>query len=268
MHECVCLCVCPGLPFLSTLRGGVRCGGAWLLLQAVHSPYRFQCLISERPSILFSTLIGKSRVRLQPLLPPPIPQDWTNRDWWPQTSVQYLCASVIFHFHVLMVWAIGGLDNACVYHPRIFRCESVAGETSDVWNVICALIPFLMASCPTQMSALHVSTDRLIMQKPSIQVYCMYWHAPLKLIALIWPSPNRLSPSPIIFPSVPHHIPLFSSIHLSATPSLFHPPLPISLPFPHTLLHIYLYIVFMQFLSHHSPVYMPLSVSVTPLSAM
>lgn len=35
----------------------------------------------------------------------------------------------------------------------IYLNVSVAGECSDVWNVICALIPFQRASCPTQMSA-------------------------------------------------------------------------------------------------------------------
>lgn len=176
MHGCVLVCVRAGLPFLSTLRGAGWCeaSGAWLLLQAVHSPYRFQCLISERTSILFSTLIGKSRVSLQPLHPASNTTGLGQpRLMTTDSSAIFMCVCVTFHLHVLMVWAIGGLDNACVCRPHIFRCESVAGETSDVWNVICALIPFLMASCPTQMSALHVSADWLIMQKPFIQVYCV-----------------------------------------------------------------------------------------------
>lgn len=57
-----------------------------------------------------------------------------------------------------------------MYHQRIFIFESVAGESSDVWDVICARIPF--PSCPTQMSAFRVSTDNLITQKPLIYCLC------------------------------------------------------------------------------------------------
>lgn len=44
-------------------------------------------------------------------------------------------------------------DCRCTYRQRVFKCESVAGESSHVWNMICALISFPRASCPTQMSA-------------------------------------------------------------------------------------------------------------------
>lgn len=60
---CVCVCVYRNVLVVNSA-GWCEESGAWLLLQAVLSPYRPQCLISARASILLSPLIGKSWVRL------------------------------------------------------------------------------------------------------------------------------------------------------------------------------------------------------------
>lgn len=112
------------------------------------------------------------------------------------------------------------------YRLRIFKFESVAGESSDVWNVICALIPFHRASCPTQMSALHVSTDNLIKQKPPHTLW-MKRHAPshslLQLIALIFNLCLTLSLH-VQFVLSCNSLSMSQSLPSSATPSFFHPP--------------------------------------------
>lgn len=85
---------------------------------------------------------------------------------------------------------------------------SVAGAFNDIWIVICAVIPFHRASCPTQMSALHVSTDNLRTQK--LIICCVYRDMLHPILRFHWVFLSDLWPFP--------HLHLFS--HLIATPWL------------------------------------------------
>lgn len=137
-----------------------------------------------------------------------------------------------------------------------------AGESSDVWNVICALISFHRASCPTQMSTPHVATDTfLIMQRPfiyavpisfSTQTDCfnltcfktarlilhLFSHH-YYITSLLHPylhQPHLPFPTPPFFPSPIHcntdtfiwysyHLPPTFPVFIHLSLSLFHPPL-------------------------------------------
>lgn len=107
----------------------------------------------------------------------------------------------------------------------------MSGESSDVWNMICAVIQFHRASCLTQMSARHVSTDNVLTKKPLAYSKCG------DMLLFKW----LLSPSPLLF-SYSLAIP-FLCLH----PYLhqWRPPFP--RPSPTALLWIHLDVAFLPF---------------------
>lgn len=124
--------------------------------------------------------------------------------------------------------------------------------------MICALIPFHRASCPTQMSALHVSTDNLITRGPH-SFYCtcggvlrLVLHFGSSLQSDLCPAlPLHLHLLPHLFPI---SIPLSPSAPSPATPSLCFPP-PFPPPFFPPLhpspIHCYTSIFLLRFLLFH-----------------
>lgn len=140
--------------------------------------------------------------------------------------------------------------------------------------MICALIPFHRASCPTQMSALHVSTDNLITRGPH-SFYCtcggvlrLILHFGSSLQPDLCPAlPPHLHLLPHLFPI---SIPLSPSAPSPATPSLFFPP-PFPPPFfppstlpPYIVTHLSFYCVSCCFTPPSIPSAYSLSLSVIP----
>ena len=182
---------------------------------------------------------------------------------------------VCFRLHVLtQTWVSARGQTASTVSSMCFNFESVAGESTHVWNVICALIPFHRASCPTQMSALRVSTDNLITQGP-LHLLCVRRHAPphspLQFIASVRPSPSSSSPPPLTVSSVSNFHPFVSiCTFIGHTFPFFSSSLPPLFPLHPSPTHCYTSIFLLRFLLFHPSLHslrlLSLSICHPPLS--